>query len=47
MTGKLKFFEPKKSHQFVDLDELILRMYSVWGFDIVFHKIIEENGGKI
>jgi len=36
-------FEPKQSHYFVDFDELILKMYTVWGFKIVFHKIIEEN----
>jgi hypothetical protein len=35
------------SHHFVDLDDLILKMYTVWRFDIVFHKIIEENGEKI
>ena len=36
-------FEPKKSQHFVDLHELILKMYTVLGFEIVFHKIIEEN----
>ncbi len=39
-------FEPKQSHYFVDLDQLILKMYTVWGFEI-FHKIIEENWKKI
>ena len=29
------------SHHFVELDELIFKMYTVWGFQIVFHKIIE------
>jgi hypothetical protein len=38
--GKLKIFEPSKSHHFVDLDELILKMYTVLGFEIVFCKII-------
>jgi hypothetical protein len=31
-----------KSHDFVELEELIIKMYTVWGFEI-FHKIIEEN----
>ena len=39
---KLKIFEPSKSHHFVDLDELILKMYTVLRFEI-FHKMIEEN----
>jgi hypothetical protein len=28
-------------HYFVEIDELIIKMYTVWGFEIVFHKIIE------
>jgi len=27
--GKLEFYESKKSHHFVDLDELILKMYTI------------------
>jgi hypothetical protein len=30
-------------HRFVEIDELIFKMYTVWGLEIVFHKIIEEN----
>ena len=45
-TGKSKKFEPKKQHNFVDLGELILKMYTVFRLDIVFHKIIEENWKK-
>jgi len=30
-------------HYFVDLDELILKMNTVLGFEKVFHKVIEEN----
>ena len=41
---EIKGFEPKKSHLSVELDELILKMYRVWEFEAVFHKIIEENG---
>jgi hypothetical protein len=46
-TGKFKNFEPKKQHQFVDLGKLILKIYTVFRFDIVFHKLIEENLKKI
>ena len=46
-TGKLNIFEPKKSHHFVDLDKLILKMYTVLRFQIVFHKVIEEIWKKI
>jgi hypothetical protein len=35
------------SHHFVELDELIIKMHTVWGFEIEFHKIIEENWKKI
>jgi hypothetical protein len=42
-TRKLKFFEPKKSHHLVDPDRLIIKMYSVSGFEIVLNKIIEAN----
>jgi hypothetical protein len=35
-TGKLKIFEPKKSHRSVDFDELILKIYTVLSFQIVF-----------
>ena len=38
-TGKIKMFEPKKSHPFVDLDELIPKMHTGLGFVIIFHKI--------
>jgi len=31
------------SHYFVELYELIFKMYTVVGFQIVFHKIIVEN----
>ena len=31
-----------KSHDFVELEELIIKMYTVWGFEI-FHKIIEKT----
>jgi hypothetical protein len=41
-TEKLKKFEPEKSYHSVDLNELILKMYTVLRFEIVFHKIIEE-----
>ena len=27
--------------------ELIFKMHTVWGFEIVFHKITEENWKKI
>ena len=37
-TGILKTFEPKKSHHFVDLNELILKMYTVLRFKIIFLK---------
>jgi len=30
------------SHYFVVIDELILKMYTVWGFEIAFHIIVEE-----
>jgi len=40
---KLEFFEPKKLHHFVDLDEPIIKMYTVLRFQIVFHKIIEKS----
>jgi hypothetical protein len=33
----------KKSHHFEDLDEPILKMYTVSWFETVFHKLIEEN----
>ncbi len=46
ITGNLKMFEPKKSQHFVDLDNLILKMYTFLRFQIVFHKIIEENFKK-
>ncbi len=36
--------EPKKSHHFIDLNELILKMYTALMLQIAFHKIIEENG---
>jgi hypothetical protein len=45
-TGKLKIFDPKKSHHYVDLDELILIMFTILRFQIVLHKIIEENWKK-
>ena len=41
--GKLKFFEPKISHHFLDLYDLILKMYTFWGFEIIFHKIIGKK----
>jgi hypothetical protein len=31
------------SHHIVELDELTRKMYTVMRFQIVFHKIIEEN----
>ena len=31
------------SDHYVELDELIFKMYTVWGFEIVFHELIEEN----
>ena len=34
------------SHHFVEFDKLIFKMYTAWGFEIVFHKIIEENWKK-
>ena len=34
------------SHHYVELDGLIFKMYTIWGFEIVFHKIIEENWNK-
>ena len=42
-TGKLKKFEPNKSYHFVDLGELILKIYTFFRFQLVFHEIIEEN----
>ena len=30
-------------HHFVELDGLIIKVYAVWGFEIVFHKKIEEE----
>jgi len=41
--GKLNNFQLKKSHHFVEHDELILKMYTVLEFAAVFHKLIEEN----
>ena len=35
-TGKLKISEAKKYHYFVDLDERILKMYTVWGFQAIW-----------
>ena len=29
-------------HHFLELDELLIKLYTVWGFEIVSHKIIEE-----
>jgi len=46
-TSVCKHFSSMISHHFVELDELIIKMYSVWRFEIVFHKIIEENRKKI
>ena len=46
LSRKLKIFETKKSHHFLDLNEVILKIYTVWVFEIVFHKIIEENCKK-
>ncbi len=43
MSTFLKLQEAKKSHHCVDLYKPILKMYIVLGFEIVFHKIIEEN----
>ena len=45
---KLKKYEKewlaiKVSYHFVKLEELILKIYTVWGFEMVFHKLIEEN----
>ncbi len=34
------------SQTFVELDELIFKMYTAWELEIVFHKIIEENWKK-
>ena len=31
------------SHHSAELNELIVKMHTVSGFEIVFHKIIEEN----
>ena len=45
--GILKKCLLKISHYFVELDELILKMYTVLGFEIVFDKLIEENWKKI
>ena len=44
--GILKKCLLKISHYFVELDELILKMYTVLGFEIVFDKLIEENWKK-
>jgi len=41
-TVKLKTFKSNISHHFEELNELIFKMCTVWGFEIVFHKIIEE-----
>ena len=46
-TGKLKSFDDRMiSHHFVKLNELIFKMFTVWGSEIVFDKIIEENCKK-
>jgi len=42
-TGKLKIFQPEKSHHFVDPDALIFKIYTLSESETVFHKIIEEN----
>jgi len=36
-----------RSHHFVELDKMIIKMYTVWGFEIVFYKTIEENWKKL
>ena len=41
-----KNFKSTISHHFVALDMLIFKMQIVWGFQILFHKIIEETGKK-
>ena len=40
-------FEPKKSHPFVDLDELIPKMHTGLGFVTIFHKINRRKLEKI
>ena len=44
---KIKIFGLKISHHFLELNKLILKMYSVLRFKAVFHKIIEENCKKL
>ena len=41
--GKLKIFKHKNSHSFVDLDELLLKMYTVLRFHIVLIKKTRKN----
>jgi hypothetical protein len=41
--GKSKLFELKISLHFAELDELILKMYTILGLEKVFYKIIEKN----
>ena len=38
---KLKIFEPKSLHHFIDLDKLILNI--LLGFDVIFHIIVGKN----
>jgi hypothetical protein len=38
-----KFHLIKKLNHFVELDVLILQMFTILGFETVFHKLIEEN----
>jgi hypothetical protein len=43
LQENLKNFEPKKSNLYVELDELIIKIHTLLGFELAFHKIIEEN----
>ncbi len=40
---KIKYLVLKISHYFVDLNDMTLKMYTVLGFEIVFHNTIEGN----
>ena len=42
----MKKLKLKISHHYVDLDVLILKMYTVLGFETVFNKLIEEDWKK-
>ena len=44
--GKFEIFQLKISHHIVELNVLILKMYTVLELEIVSHKLMEENWKK-